>query len=198
MKKLIALSALTVLSATAFAETKTENGLSYNEIGVGYVSQKLTGDTSTNTFKGYSVSASALVTESIFLFGGYTSTSHDFVPEGKVTLGDTKLGLGYRMPLSDNTDLNLIGHYSSATVTSSNNITATGLGVGIKTLALSPDLETTLAYVYYSQKDGSTTTNESGFTLGGKYKLPGNFFLNVEYLSTKDNKQYVLGGGYRF
>lgn len=199
MKKLIALSALTVLSATAIAEAKTENGLNYNEVSGEYVSQSVNTTDGTKTFTGYGINASALVSESIFVLGSYASTSRTADGE-KTTLGQSQIGLGYRFGLSESTDLNLVGSYSSTPITGGS-ITGYMVGVGVRSL-VSPDVEADIAAIYSTSKDSSTdpttTSSGSGFDAGLKFKLSNNLFIGINYLSVKDLAQYKIGIGYRF
>lgn len=197
MKKLIALSALTVLSATAFAENKTETGVNYNEVSVGYVSQDITMSGTKYTFTGYGLTAAALVSENFFLSGSYGATSNT-TSGTKTNIDQSKVGLGYRLPISDATDFNIFGSYSNTSVTSSADSNATSVGIGIRSIALSPDLETNLSYIYTSSKKLDTTTNGSGYQAGLKYKMTSNWFIDGNYLSRKDFNQYYVGVGYRF
>ena len=197
MKKLIALSALTVLSATAFAENKTETSVNYNEVAVGYVSQDVTISGTKYTFTGYGLSAGALISERFFLIGSYGTTSNT-TSGTKTNIDQSKVGLGYRMPISDTTDFNILGSYSNTSVTSSADQNTTGIGLGIRSIALSPDLETSLNYIYTSSKKLDTTTNESGYQAGLKYKITSNWFIAGDYYTRKDFNQYFISVGHRF
>ena len=201
MKKLIALSALTILSATAFAETKTENGLSYNEVGVGYVSQGVKNDGATDTFTGYGITGSFLLSDSIFLTGGFSSTNHTYDGKEKITLSGSTVGVGYRMPLSETTDLNVIGAYNnfSANTSPEQSSSSYSAFVGVRSKALSPDVEASIYYGYGRNKDfDGSSSNISSYSGGLKYFLPSNVTLNLDFKSRTGFTQYTLGVGYRF
>lgn len=198
MKKLIALSALTVLSATAFAENKTETGINYNEVGVGYVSQDVTTSGTKKIFTGYGINGSALVSENIYLLASYGSTNRTSSDGSKITLGQTSFGLGYRLPVSNDTDFNAAIISSSTTVTSSDSISSYGIALGVSTVAINPDLQTSLKYVYQHSKQGTETGNKNGYDIGLKYKITSSVYIAADYLAVKDLNQYFVGVGYKF
>ena len=205
MKKMIALSALSLLSVAAFAEGKGDTNLNYDEITAGYLSQTFTDSDSGKsfTFTGYGFDGSYLITDSIYLIGGYSSSSNskDFGKDTSINF--TRLGVGYRFPMSKETDLNAALSYSNNTFTGSTDTTNYGLNFGIRSVVLSPDLETGLNYVYQmsSQKqDDGTTKNKTitGFNLAAKYQLTKNVFVGLGYLSITNASQYALNLGYKF
>mgnify|MGYP006299283299 CR=1 FL=1 len=201
MKKLITLSALSLLSVAALAEGKTETGINYNEVSVGYISQGVDNDGATDTFTGYGISGSFLISDSVFLTGAYNSTNHTYDDLGKITLSGTKIGLGYRMPLSDTTDLNVLGSYTSysANTSPAQSQTSYGAYVGVRSVALSPDLETSIFYGYGRKKDWyGVSSNVSSYMGGLKYAFMKNVTLNLDFTSQTKFTEYVLGVGYKF
>ena len=206
MKKLIALSAMSILSAAAFAEGKADTNLNYDEISAGYLSQTLKDDSGSGksyTFTGYGFDGSYLITDSIYLVAGYSSSSNskDFGKDTSINF--TRLGVGYRFPMSKETDLNAALVYSNNTFTGSADTTTYGLNFGIRSVALSPDLETSINYAYQmsnQKQDDGTTKNKTrtGFNLVAKYQLTKNVFAGLSYLSITNASQYGLNIGYKF
>jgi len=197
MKKTLFISAMALLSSSAFAQMNNGYGLSYNEIGFGYSSQKVAVSGTPKTFNGYGLSASALMTDIFYLNAGYANINR--TESGtKTTLGQTNLGLGFRMPVYNDTDFNATIGISSTSVTASDSMSGYALGLGLRSLAISPDVESSVKYVYQHSKQGTYTTNKNGLALGLKYKITGHFNLNGDYFSAKDANITTLGLGYRF
>ena len=112
-------------ATSAFAADSTD-ALSYGYIEGDYINLDIDQPGENNVFDGdfdngggFGVSASLPLGESLFLFGDYSNTESDFSFVDNAGLGisgDTELkrlnlGLGFAMPMSDQTDLVLSGAY---------------------------------------------------------------------------------------
>ncbi|MEY4676320.1 MAG: hypothetical protein RLZZ470_827 [Pseudomonadota bacterium] len=201
MNKLIAISILSLLSTGAFAQNRDETSLNYNNVSVGYVSQTITSsdDSSVNyTFTGYGFDGSYLLTDHIFAIGSYASSSNSTDFDQSVTFTSTQLGLGYRYPLSKETDLNGTVTYLSNTFTSDSTGTGYVATVGISSVALSPDLETSIRYNSMSITQDGVKETSTGYGLGAKYSFTKNVYAGLSYLTVTNASRYILSIGYKF
>ena len=96
MKKFALVLAALGLSTSAFALESgiSETGLSYNEVGIGYISSTSTsGGSDDGTSAGFGIGGSALLSKNIFAFGSYSIPSGTFGTSEMLTLRTTKLDL---------------------------------------------------------------------------------------------------------
>ena len=191
MKKLFIVTSIALLTSTAFAAEagKSDTGVDYNELALNYIST----DVSSNTLSGYGLNASYLLTENIFIGGGYVS-----IKNSSLTVTSTSGTLGYRMPLAATVDgFVSVGYaYGTAKTTSSTNSDSYPLALGIRA-AVTPDIDLR-ASVNYTEESSDP---KSGFAASIKYKINGSMFVNGSYAYSKGDKastSYLLGVGIKF
>ena len=87
MKKLIALTVMTLISGLAMANEpgKSETGLDYNKIDINYIS----GTVNSKIYTGYGVEGSFLVSDSIYVLGNYV----DLTRTSATSLERSQIGL---------------------------------------------------------------------------------------------------------
>lgn len=190
MKKLFAITSLALLSSVAAVAAeagKTDTGLDYNELAVNYVSMEAE---SGGTFTGYGINATYLLTENIFIGGGYTTVDKD-----STTIATTQGSIGYRMPLGPTLDGFVSVGYAYGKVTDSDGENMYPMALGIRA-SLTPEIDVR-ASVNYTE----ATEAQTGFSAGIKYKFNNNMFVNGSYIYAKDTKTYttyLLGVGIKF
>ena len=188
MKKLFAITSLALLTSTAFAAEagKTETGLDYNELAVSYVSM----ESNSLTFAGYGVNATYLLTENIFIGGGYTSIEHS-----ATTIATTQGAIGYRLPLAPTVDGYVSVGYAYGQVTDSDAEHMYPMALGVRA-SVTPDIDVRASVNYTEATDAQT-----GFSAGVKYKFNNNMFVNAGYMYSKGDTaatMYTLGVGIKF
>lgn len=109
-KPALALLASSAMLAPSIAAAE----LSYNFVQGSYLSVDLD-DTNVDA-DGFGVSGSGLITDQVYVFGGYTTIESDEVAGGTIELDSVTVGLGHRTPLQANTDLNLNAAFVRASV----------------------------------------------------------------------------------
>lgn len=156
--KLLALAGLLVIPGAALA-----TDLNYNYIEADYVTVDV--DDIDEDFDGWSVNGSFLLTEQVFMFGGYSDISSDSVGGFKLSTEGVTLGVGYRYELSRQTDLNFAGAFERAKAKAelggfgSESVSENGysLAVGVRHL-VSPQLELGVGAVYVDIGDDDDTS----------------------------------------
>ncbi len=193
MKKIIALAVASLLSITAMADgpAKTDTGISYNNVEVGY-------DTFINndrdiTWTGYGLGGNFLLTENIYATANYSSLTPQ--TSGDIDNAElTYVGLGYRLPIASSVDLITDLSYTSRTIGTTD--TGYRLTVGAKSMIASA-VELTGAYSYIDI--GSSTYN--AFTAGLKFNVTDAFYGYGRYASMSGSNSitsYTLGVGMNF
>ncbi len=128
MKKVIATLAV-CFSSVVGAQAVTDNGFSYNHAEFGYSSYTVKGTLSGTAWeykpKGPSVTAMMMVSEDIFVVGGFSRLSSNTFTSGgtaytwNVDLSAYQLGVGYRFGTSANSDFYVALTSSRGSATSS-------------------------------------------------------------------------------
>lgn len=108
MKKLMAASALAILSASAFAAPDT--GLSYSYLGGGYLKgTDRYGDANDYDLDGYFAEGSFKLNKNVYLFGEYRNAKTDTVAGSHFESDAIHYGLGAIIPVSDRFDIDAAG-----------------------------------------------------------------------------------------
>lgn len=180
MKKLLAITSIALLTSTTYAAEAT---IDYNEISAGYSSMEM----NSNTYTGYGVSASYLLTENFFVIGSYGS-----LEKSPTTIASTSASVGYRMPIAVNTDAVATIGYGYTTITSQPHQDSYPMTLGIRS-SLTPDIDVGANLVYVEATDA-----QSGFSASVKYKLSNNLFIRGDYRNLTDSTMYSIGVGMKF
>lgn len=195
-----------ILGTVLLLPTAQATELTYDYIGVGYT--KLSVDDSIIDFDGYVIDGSKLLTDRVFVILSYASTSGDTnLNSQKMSydLNETRVGLGYRFPMADKTDLYGELGYINRDAKVALTINGTGLSskdsfdaatfrLGVKHL-LGQSFETDF-YVYNekSSSEGSMTT----FGVNVAYRLTKQFHLVAGFEMDSDYKRHQVGLQYAF
>lgn len=192
---------LFVIPAAGFAV----EDLSYNYIEALYVSAEL--DDFDEDADGLAFNASGLITERVFLFGGYSEVDVDFEFMGADVEGESKtkhLGVGLIGTMAEGTDVNatlsvidneIEGTGTFGPVSASENEDDTGYGVGLGVRHLfTPYLEGG-ASLNYTDLHGTSSTN---FSLSGRVHFTPALSIGGSYTFDSDGDGYVVGGRLSF
>ena len=196
MKKLLIAALFAVSPTLSFAADQVSNGLSYNYIGLAYGVTDVDSDDASFKLKGYGIEASGLVTENIFLVGNLYNASTNKIKSGgtsyslDVDFNSYELGLGYRMPISNGTDVYGIisgqNQKIKASSTDESNSYA-AFAIGIKTL---------LADSLQLDANGGMLDGDFRGKLELQYKVTSTIGVVANYTTIKDATQYNIGMRY--
>lgn len=198
MKKLLIAALFAVSPTLSFAADQVSNGLSYNHIGLAYGVSDVDSDGTSFKLKGYGIEASGLVTENIFLVGNlYNASTNKVKVSGTsysldVDFNSYELGLGYRMPISNGTDVYGIigGQNQKITASGANeNNTYAAFAIGIKTL---------LVDSLQLDANGGMLDGDFRGKLELQYKITPTIGVVANYTTMKDATQYNLGVRYLY
>jgi len=185
MRKILVITAIASLAGTSFAnETgKTETGIDYNEVSIGYTA--LTA--SSTTYNGYNLSGGFLVVNNILLLADYASVDSN-------SISGYNLGVGYRLPIGSNVDAFTTLKYAS--MTQGTSYTGYSVGAGIRA-KLTTDFDLSGSYTYRS----ITSSNTNAFDITLKYNITPNMFTKAGYTTYSGDSSYQtynLGVGFNF
>jgi hypothetical protein len=178
MKK-IALSALLMATVvSSYADNSTTNGFSYNYVQGSYTSSALEdtieGSIIGADFTGYDLSVSKTLTENIFVTAAYGSLSTNSVKVDGTTLPikgtgtSTSFGIGYRMPINEKVDLNIM--IESIDVATKGSIDGTEVI--------------------------SETDTETPITVSLRFMVTPEFEIQTSYGNNDGDSRYFIGGGF--
>ena len=197
MKMLI--TALLVASPLiSFAGDQASNGLSYNYVGIGYAAADYDNDGASFKLKGYGIEASGLITENIFLVGDlFNASTKKIKVDGttySIDLDYTayELGLGYRMPISNGTDVyGIVSRHNQKLKANGENVSDTNnaFTIGIKTL---------LADSVELDASGGALDGDFRGKLSLQYKVASNVGFVASYSTMRDGSQYQFGVRYLY
>jgi hypothetical protein len=146
MKKINATIAALFLSTASMTAIAAENkhAINYDYVQAGFVNFEISygGDSVDIDFVGFGASTS--LTDNISLFGGYITDTDD-----RGDLRISAVGLGYHVPLSDTTDLQMsFAHnkYEASASGLTGSATGSTISVGVAT-ALTDATELSIAYI---------------------------------------------------
>jgi len=151
MKRLIPLAFISLFSVTAMAAdgpAKTDTGIHYNNVEIGYDSLTV----NSYTWGGYGLNGNFLLNENIYATLNYRAMTPE--TSGLDNMEQTYAGIGYRLPVASSTDL--ITDISYVSMTNSSTDTGYRLTAGAKS-KLASAVELTGAYSYIAV--GSNTYN---------------------------------------
>ena len=192
MKKIIAIAVASLFAITAMAEgpAKTDTGINYNNVEVGYDTFIL--DDYDFTWTGYGLGGSFLISENIYATANYNSLTPETSGLDNASL--TYVGLGYRLPVASSVDLFSDLSYVSRTIGTTD--TGYRITLGAKSKVASA-VELMGAYSYVDV--GSSTYN--AFTGGLRVNVTDTFYGYGRYTSmtgTNSITTYSLGVGMNF
>lgn len=143
---------------------------------------------------GFSLGGSVSVHENWFLFADYADLDFDF----GVDLSLLDVGVGYRVPMSDNTDLALTGSFVRADANSGiGNVDESGYGIAalIRGMVNSQfELNGGISYVDLGGTDGDDTS----FNIGGVYSFTDNVAFDGRIEIGDDVNLYIAGFRFYF
>ncbi len=180
MSKFTVLTALSLLCCTAMAQ---EPSLDYNEASLSYAAYK----SGSTTYNGYAADVGAMFTQNIYGLANYQSVDNGHISQ-------SKLGLGYRMPVGGGADGFFTLKYESDTETATSSGYSLGAGVRAK---VTGDMDVVGGYSYRIM--GSL--HDYTFDAGLNYKFNSNMFGKLGYSNTAGDSStsaYVLGVGFNF
>lgn len=204
MKKFALVLAALGLSTSAFALESgiSETGLSYNEVGIGYISSTSTsGGSDDGTSAGFGIGGSALLSKNIFAFGSYSIPSGTFGTLGNVDTTDYQAGLGLRAAVAANADFNLSATYLN-TKTSFSGVSGiyTGYATNASIRALvAPKLEASIGVGYYDVKNerfGSGSGTQ--YRVGAGYRFSEKIMGRAGYVTESEANGYSVTVNYLF
>lgn len=194
--KAILLALAATVSVSTFAQTKTETGLNYNQVGLGYASVTSTVSNKDYTFSGFGVGGSVLV-GSNFLLSANTLSANGDVAATQVTISQTNISVGARAGLGAQTDV--YGNVSyidakAAALGSSVGDNGYGFTVGVKTL-IAPSFT---GSVFVGQSKLSKSDSSTSFGAGLDFNVAPNVLVGGAYVSGKDTRQFNVTLAYLF
>ncbi len=203
MKKFALVLAALGLGSSAFALESgiSETGLSYNEVGVGYVSSTTNSGDFPGTSSGFNVGGQALITKNIFGFGSYAAPSGTYGALGNVDTSDYQAGLGLRTAVANNVDINLSATYLN---TKNSFLGISGIYTGYATSAslralVAPKLEANLGISYYDTKNerlGSSSGTQ--YRIGTGYQFAEKIMGRASYVTESGGNGYSVSLSYKF
>ena len=204
MKKIALVLALVGLTTSAFALESgiSETGISYNEVGIGYISStSSTGSSDDGTSSGFGIGGQALLSKNIFAFGSYSIPSGTFGSLGNVDTTDYQAGLGLRAAVAANTDFNLSATYLN---TKASFLGISGIYTGYATSAsfralVAPKLEASIGVSYYDTKNerfGSSSGTQ--YRIGTGYRFSENIMGRAGYVTESEANGYSVSVNYMF
>lgn len=194
---------LAFAGACCFGQAQAHE-LTYNQVTAAYV--QLNDRDSDFDPNGFLVDGSFLVTENLYIRGNLISVSdsNSFLGQGiKIEVSSAAAGLGYRMPVSGQTDaIAEIGVGRSQTkastggMSAAENFTGFTVGLGMKHAFNSNFEASVLAGYERANKDAGSGV---GVDFDGRYKLNDQFHLVAGYSWTDDKVDiFRVGVSYAF
>jgi hypothetical protein len=194
--KAILLALAATASVSTFAQTKTETGLNYNQVGLGYASVTSTVSNKDYTFSGFGVGGSVLVGSNFLLSGSTLSATGD-VGAVKLTISQTNIGVGARAGIGAQTDVYGYVSYLDAKVAALDAAVSDngyGFTAGVKTM-IAPGFT---ASVFAGQSKLSKSDSSTSFGAGLDFNVAPNVLVGGAYVSGKDTRQFNVTVAYQF
>lgn len=194
--KAILLAFAATASLSSFAQTKTETGLSYNQVGLAYASMTTTVSSKDYTFSGFGVGGTALV-GSNFLLSGSTLSASGSVEGINLNISQTNISAGARLGVGAQTDL--YGYFSYvdakvAALSAAVSDNGYGFSAGVKTM-IAPGFT---ANVFVGQSKLSKSDSSTSFGAGLDFNVAPNVSVGGAYVSGKDTRQFNATVAYLF
>ena len=211
MKKLMISTLVALATFNAHALDKSP---SWQSVDIGYASMSIDDEDSFDP-TGFKIQGEYLLTDNIFLLGKYSNVSDDLklIEDFAIdtTIEETRLGAGYRYPVSSQFDVyGSAAYYSQKTTFDvgtdfESDATGIALSVGGK-FAVTNQVElfgqiSTLQLESSSDDEDFVEDNnisETEIEIGGRYKVNDNFGLVASYISLDDYSVFNFGGAYYF
>lgn len=191
LKRYLIIAAATVATGLLPASASADSP-SYDFFQIDFISGDI--DNPDVDGDGFGIGGSVSIHENWFLFGSYGDLDFD----GAVDLSVLDLGLGYRVPMSDTTDLALTAGFVSADLdTSFGSADDDGYALGALIRGMVNDqfeLNGGISYVDLGGSNGDDTS----FLLGGVYSLNENIAINGGIEIGDDVNFYNLGFRFYF
>jgi hypothetical protein len=196
LKSAIAIAALGLCATLSFGQTKTDTGLSYNQVGIGYVGVTTTVAGKDYTFSGAGVGATVLAGQNI-IFGASSLSASGDVLGNNITISQTSIGIGARAKIAAQTDIyGRVSYIDSKAAALGTSITDNGYGVsvGVNTL-ISTGVQ---ASVFAGQSKQTKSDASNSFGVGLDVNITPVIVLGGSYISAKDTRQLGLTLSYAF
>ena len=196
MKKTLIISTLLVCSGLAQAE----ESLRWDSAAISYQSVDLDGE----TFSGFGLSASKLISDDFFVTGSYSNSSDDITiyesEKVDLDLDMLSIGFGYRYELTQSTDFFGIVSYEDIELESSylGNSLSTGdngygLEAGVRSM-VTADIELKGAIKYINIDDSS----ETALNVAAVYNFTEQFAASIGYSNSDDLDVLSIAAVYYF
>ncbi|ABE54872.1 hypothetical protein Sden_1588 [Shewanella denitrificans OS217] len=198
MKKIVFTSTL-LLSMGSVQAAETAQAPRWDNVSVSYQSV----DVENKTLTGFGIAGSKLLGESFFITGGLSNASDDIkTSNGNVDLDfNTKtLGLGYRLPLSHNTDVfGVVSYedmeaevkYQGNSVSGGDN--GYGFEVGVRSM-VTEHVELGASIQYIDKSEDSDTV----FAVSALYNFTERFSAGIGYSKAEDLNTFSVSAYYFF
>lgn len=188
--------ALIAAGASSFAQSVTDTGLVYQQIGIGYARMTNSLNGTDYTLTGTGVGGNVMISKNAYLTASYLSGSGD-VNGITVDTSQSALGIGGRFKVAETTDLygtlSYVDVKASALGTSATD-NGSSLILGVKTL-VAPQLQASVFAGYSKLKNSDST---SPFGVSADYFFTKEIVGGIAYVSQKDSRQVNLTVGYAF
>lgn len=211
MKKLMI---STLVALATFNVYALDQSPKWQSVDLGYSNMSIE-DTGSFDPTGFKIQGEYLLTDNIFLLGKYSNVSDDlpFFEDFSVdtTIEETRLGAGYRHPLTSNFDIyGSLAYFNQKTTFDSGSTfetDATGFAASIGgRYAVTSKIE---LFGQISSLQLSSDSDEEDFVadddiseteieVGGRYKFNDDFGLIASYISLDDYSVFNFGGAYYF
>jgi opacity protein-like surface antigen len=195
MKKILLTSALLLSLGSAQAAQAPR----WDSVSASYQSV----DVESQTFTGFGIAGSKLLDDNFFVTAGYRSVSDDIRVSNEsveVDLNALSVGLGYRQPISQNTDVFGVVSYEDMEVegsyqgySQSNSDNGYGLQVGVRSM-LTEQFELGASLQYIDIADDSATA----FAVSALYNFTEQFSAGIGFSKGEDMDAFSVSGVYFF
>lgn len=189
--------AVLAASMFAFAGAAQATDLNYNYLDIGYTVTDI--DDISVDVKSYGIAGSFLVSNEIFVYGGYMDGQTDRFFGGRIDISGYTLGLGYRLGISPQTDFNFGAAFERARLKGTGAHAGLGsesdngysLSVGVRHL-FAPQFEFGAAVTYVDVFDDDDTV----LSVGGLWHINEVVAVGLAYGVGSDASSYT--GSVRF
>lgn len=210
MKKLMISTLIAVATFNAHA---LDQSPTWQSIDIGYANMSVDDEDSFDP-TGFKLQGEYLITDNIFLMGKYSNVSDDLllIEDFSIdtTIEETRLGAGYRYPLSNKFDVyGSAAYYNQKTTLDAGaqfESDASGLAIAVGgKYAVTSKVEL-FGQIATLQLESSSDDedfdgddfSETEIEIGGRYNFNDNFGLVVSYVSLDDFNVFNFGGAYYF
>lgn len=190
-------SAVLAAAMLAFAGAAQATDLNYNYLDIGYTVTDI--DDFSVDVKSYGIAGSFLLSNEIFVYGGYMDGQTDRFQGGRIDISGYTLGAGYRLGVGPRTDFNFGAAFERARLKGTGTLSGMGsdsdngysLSVGVRHL-LTPQFEIGADVTYIDVFDDDDTV----LTVGGLWHINEVVAVGLSVGAGSDTTSYT--GGVRF